>query len=262
MNKSASRSNDQPNAGRRSFMWKAGAAVSAVLATAVPAMSMNKTGKDKGLKSEVDRLTCKLGSLEDENKIRGLHQVFEALLDKGCYEDLIDLFSADGEVKFNGGVFNGRTSGVRRLFCEYFGSGQTGKKIAPAPGFEIDKELQKDKVEISEDRKTAKAQFSYSIQVGSPVISDSVLVKMARLQGSGIMKWWEGGTYNVSYIKDIENENWKINMLEYKTLSKADYKPGRSSAKPIEPPLFLKTYPEDPAGPDRLYRLVKGDKKT
>ncbi len=29
----------QPNAGRRSFLWKAGAAVSAVLASAVPGIS-------------------------------------------------------------------------------------------------------------------------------------------------------------------------------------------------------------------------------
>jgi hypothetical protein len=33
-----------------------------------------------------------------------------------------------------------------------------------------------------------------SEQVGTPVISDSVLVDMARLHGEGIMKWWEGGT--------------------------------------------------------------------
>jgi hypothetical protein len=82
--------------------------------------------------------------------------------------------------------------------------------------------------------------------------SDSQLVQMARLQGEGIMKWCEGGLYEISYVKDIKNGSWKIQRLEYRVLSKTDYRPGRSYAKSISVPLFAKSYPEDPAGPDRL----------
>ena len=259
MTKSASKSIDRPNSGRRSFIWKAGAAVSAVLATAVPAISMPKFTKDKGLKSEVDRLTGMINSLEDEKKINVLHKNFENLLDNGQYENIADLFSVDGEVVFNGGIFKGKEKGIRRLFCELFRSGQTGRKMIPAPGFEFNSES---RVDISQDRKTAKAQFPFSIQVGAPIISDSVLFKMARLQGGGTMKWWERGTYKLSYIRDTKDGSWKIKKLEFQTLSKADYKPGHSSAKPIEFPLFSKTYPEDPAGPDRLVKSVRGSRKV
>jgi hypothetical protein len=46
--------------------------------------------------------------------------------------------------------------------------------------------------------------------------------------------------------------NWKIKRLEYRVLSKAYYRPGRSYARQISVPPFSKVYPEDPAGPDRL----------
>jgi len=252
MNIFTSKSNDQPNIGRRSFIWKTGAAASAVLATSVPAMSMPKMTGDRGLKTEVDRLTGKLGNMEDENQIRRLHHTYENFLNAGGYEEVVNLFVDDGEVLFNGGVFKGKERGIRRLFCNRFSPGMTGKMIMPAPGFELDNELHQDTVEIARDRRSATAQFSYSIQVGSPIISDSVIIKMARLQGEGIMKWWEGGIYNVSYVKDMKGRKWKIKKLEYETLSKADYKPGRSYAKPIDIPAFSKVYPRDPAGPDKL----------
>ena len=259
---SKSISDEKPNTGRRSFMWKAGAAVSAVLATALPAMSVQKTGKDIELKNEVDRLTSKLGSLEDENKILGLHRIFETHLDKGNYENLVDMFTSDGEVKFNGGIFKGKERGVRRLFCKQFSSGMTGRKMVSAPGFELNNDLKGFKVEISRDGKTAKAQFPYSIQVGTPIISDSVLVKMSRLQGGGVMKWWESGTYNVSYVKDLKDGSWKIKRLVYDTLLRADYKPGRAYAKPVDIPAFSKVYPEDHAGPDKLSQKLQESRKA
>ena len=259
MSKTLSKCNDHPNTGRRSFIWKAGAAVSAVLATAVPAMSMPKIGKDKGLKGEVDRLTGMINNLEDENKIRDLHNNFEYLMDNGRYEDLVELFTSDSEVKFNGGVFKGKEKGVKRLFCELFRSGNTGKRMMPAPGFELDNES---KVDVFKDYKTAKAQFPFSVQVGTPMVSDSVLVKMARLQGGGTMRWWEGGMYRVSYVKDAGDKGWKIKNLEFRTMAQADYKPGRSYVKPISTPRFSKVYPANPIGPDRLFNSEPGSKEV
>ena len=105
---------------------------------------------------------------------------------------------------------------------------------------------------MAADRKTASASFSYSIQVGAPIVSDSQLVQMARLHGEGIRKWWEGGTYEISYVKDSRDSAWKIKRLEYRVLSKADYRPGKPHARPISIPHFSEVYPEDPAGPDIL----------
>ena len=239
--------NDQ---GRRSFLWKAGAAVAAVLASAVAGVSKPLAEQDAGLKDQVDRLSNQLGIHEDTNAIRALHRTYESYLDRGMYEEVVNLFADDGEVVFNGGFFTGKERGVGRLYSNHFRAGLTGKKIGPAPGFETDPAGLQDNIEVAPDRKSARARFAYSMQVGAPIISDSQLVKMARLQGQGIIKWWEGGIHEASYVK--EGGIWKIKRLEYRVTAKASYAPGRSYARPIHVPAFSKTYPADPAGPDRL----------
>jgi hypothetical protein len=243
---------EQPNTGRRSFVWKAGVAVSAALASAVPGMSNHRTSQGAGSDAEVDRLSNRLGILEDEKAIRALHRTYQTYLDNGMYEEVVCLFTEDGEVLFNGGVFKGREDGISRLYRDCFSSGLTGRKIGPAPGFEVDPEKQQEIIKVSADRLSAGAQFPYSIQVGAPMPPDSQLAQMARLQGEGIIKWCESGTYEISYAKDSRDGGWKIQKLEYRVLSKTDYRPGRSYARPISVPLFARTFPEDPAGPDRL----------
>ena len=244
-----SNAREQTDAGRRSFLWKVGAGMSAVIAAAAPAIAKPLLSNDKKLKTSADSLAKQVAVLEEEKSIRKLHKAYEDALDKGMYGEVPDMFTKDAAVIFNGGVFKG-DRGVKRLFCNHFSSGMTGKRINPAPGFELNE--QQEMVEVSPDGRTARARFSYSIQVGTPIDSDSVLVKMARLQGEGVIKWWEGGIYELSYVKDVKEGIWKIKRLEYRTLSRADYKPGRSYAKAISVPQFAKLYPKDPAGPDRL----------
>lgn len=240
----------QPDSGRRSFIWKTGAAMSAVIASTVAGISKPKVDPDAGLKDQINQLSNQVGSLKDANAIRTLHQAYESHLDNGMYEEVVNLFTRDAEVVFNGGIFAGKDKGVRRLYCDHFSAGFTGKKIEPAPGFRPDSAQLQDIVEVAADRKSAKAQFPYSMQVGKPMTGDSQLVQMARLQGEGIFKWWEGGIHEGSYVKD--GNSWKIKRLEYRVKSKADYRPGRPYARPIEVPLFSKTYPADPTGPDKL----------
>jgi hypothetical protein len=242
----------KPGTGRRSFMWKMGAAMSAAVATAVPGMANHRTNQDDGKNAEADRLSRQLGILEDEKAIRNLHRSYETFLDGGKYEEAAALFAEDAEVVFNGGVFKGRKEGVARLYCEHFRAGLTGKKIGPAPGFEADSEQPHETIKVSGDGLSAAAQFSYSIQVGTPIASDSSLVQMARLHGGGIMKWCESGAYEISYAKDSKDGGWKIKRLEYRVLSQTDFRPGKAYATPVSVPLFAKTYPEDPAGPDKI----------
>lgn len=246
-----SNTQEQADTGRRSFMWKVGAGMSAVLVAAVPAIAKPVISGDKKLKTSVDSLSRQVAILENEKSIREIHRIYEDMLDKGMYSEVLNMFTDDAEVIFNGGVFKGN-HGVRRLFCDYFGAGMTGKRIDQAPGFQVNPDQKQNIVKIAPDQKSAKASFAYSIQVGAPIISDSLLVKMARLQGEGVKKWWEGGVYELSYIKDIKEGNWKIKRLEYKTLSRADYKPGRTCARDISVPQFSKVFPEDEMGPDRL----------
>jgi hypothetical protein len=240
----------EPNKGRRSFIWKTGAAISAMAASAVAGFSKFGADQSAGVQDRIDRLAKQLGSLEDANAIRKLHQGYESRLSEGVYEEIVGLFTADAELVYNGGLFAGKES-IRRLYCNHFAPGLTGKKIEPAPGFQPQPQ---EMIEVAADRRTATGQFSYSMQVGEPMTANSSLVAMARLQGEGIVKWWEGGIYEASYVK--VGESWKIKRLEYRAASKADYRPGQIYAKPIHIPAFSSVFPKNPTGPDKLIMAI------
>jgi hypothetical protein len=72
--------------------------------------------------------------------------------------------------------------------------------------------------------------FPFSIRVGRPLHTDSSLASMARLHGEGVRTWWEGGVYRVAYGRATIGGPWRITRLEYATLSRADYRAGRSYA--------------------------------
>ena len=228
---------------RRSFIWKMGAGASAAL---VPTVSMAKTEA-----STTDNPALRVALLEEEKALTKFHQAFELAMDSGLHEEVIDMFADDAEVVFNGGVFKSRSGGVTRLYCDRFPEGKTGRRMDPAPGFELTADQQRDSVEVSPDLRSAKAVFPYSIQVGMPFETETSLAAMARLHGEGVRMWWEGGVYRVNYRKD-EAGHWKISRLEYDTLSRADYRPGRSYAQPISVARFATCFPEDQQGPDDL----------
>lgn len=237
---------EQTNSNRRSFLWKAGAAVSAGMAAAVPGMAQ------AGNNEQVGRLSRQVTRMEDENAIHKLHSTFEKYLDNGRYSEVAELFTNDAEVIFNGGIYSGRDGGIKRLYSEHFSAGMTGKKMEPAPGFHIDAEQQQDGIELAADGQSARARFAYSMQVGAPMDDDSVLVQMARLHGEGIRQWWEGGIYEIKFMKDRKDGSWKIARLEHRVLARADYRPGRSQAKPVVVTPFTRVYPAEPTGPDEL----------
>lgn len=229
---------------RRSFFWTMGAGVSTALASTA-ALAGTETADDVGVSRQ-------LASLKDEKAVRELHRAFERAMDAGLYEEVIGMFADDAEVIFNGGVFRKRSRGVSRLYLDRFRAGKTGKRMEPAPGFEVSAERQQDRVRVSPDHRSAEAVFPYSIQVGAPIESDTSFVVMARLQGEGVRTWWEGGTYDVTYVKEPGDGRWKISMLVYNTLSRADYRPGRTYAGPISVLPLSTRYPADPQGPDAL----------
>jgi hypothetical protein len=228
---------------RRSFIWKLGAgATAAVAATAGVAKVQAGSAQDAALRAAL---------LEEEKSLRQLHHGFEQSMDKGLHDEVVGLFADDAEVVFNGGVFRQRDRGVSRLFREQFRSGKTGRRMEPAPGFELTAAQQPDRVEVAADRKSATATFPYSIQVGMPFESENSLASMARLHGEAVRTWWEGGVYRFTYRKDVAG-SWKISRLEYDTLSRADWRAGRSYAQPVAVARFATCFPHDSHGPDAL----------
>jgi hypothetical protein len=254
---SESGNSPKPNTGRRSFIWKTGAGLSAVLASAVAGMSKTKAEDDKTLKDQVGRLSARIGILEDANAIRNLHENYAACLDQGMYEDVMSLFAEDVEVYFNGGLFVGRDTGVRRLYLNHFSEGHTGKRLELSPECQRDSMPQQESIEVAMDRQSAKARFPFSMRVGIPMTEDSTLVQMARLQGQGIVHWNECGIYENSYVK--VGDVWKIKRIEYRTILQAKHALGWAYAEPISIPLFSKAFPQNPTGPDKLIAPVSGN---
>jgi hypothetical protein len=232
---------------RRSFVRKMGAGVSAALVPAVaPAVSAGAAP------AATDDPALRALLLEEENAIRTLHQSFEQAQDKELHESLVAMFAEDAEVMFNGGVFRSQGQGIGRLYRERFRAGRTGRRMEPAPGFELAAGQQRDSVQISADRLSATAVFPYSIQVGTPFETDNSLASMARLHGEAVRTWWEGGEYHVTYRKDVTGGRWTISRLEYRTLARADYRPGRTYAEPLAATPFRMRFPGDQLGPDDL----------
>jgi len=240
----------QPNTDRRSFIRKTGSALSAVLASAVAGISKPKSDEAGALKEKVDRLSNQLGILEDTNAIRELHHAYGYYLDQGIWEEIVNLFDDHGEVYFNGGIFEGKDRGVRRLYIDNFGRGFNGHHCGPVHGFLLDQTQERDTIDIAPHRKSAEARFHCLMQTGVEVVSDSPMMEMARQQGQGVLQWWEGGIYKNSYVRD--GAIWKIKRLTYRSIWQADYALGWTYARPGSIAPFSKTYPEDPSGPDRL----------
>lgn len=227
---------------RRSFISRLGVGVSGALAAA--------TGVARPDFPREDGSAQRVAMLEAEKELRQLHKRFEQAMDDGQHADVIGMFATDAEVVFNGGVFQG-SRGVARLYREHFPSGKIGASMQPAPGFELSASQQIDSVAVSADLKSATAVFPYSIQVGAPIETVSSLAAMARLHGEGVRTWWEGGQYRANYRKDAAGA-WKISRLGYNTLSRADWREGRSYALPMAAVPLPVRFPQDAQGPDEL----------
>ncbi len=237
-----------PDNSRRSFVRKMGVGVSAALASAAgSAGAAPRVVEDPA--SELERRAL---LLEEEKAIRQLHRAFEQAQDKELHDDVIGLFAEDAEVLFNNGLFRWRDQGVSRLYRERFREGKSGRRMEQAPGFELAADQQQESVQVSPDRLSAHAVFPYSIQVGMPFESETSLASMARLHGEGVRTWWEGGAYHVTYRKDASDGRWTISRLEYRTLSRADYRSGRTYAAPIAVAPLTTRFPGDQLGPDEL----------
>ena len=233
---------------RRSFVRKMGAGVSAALVSAAGSAG----AAPRMVEDPMSELELRALLLEEEKAIRQLHQAFEQAQDKALHDEVVGMFAEDAEVLFNGGLFRRRDHGVTRLYRERFREGRSGRRMEPAPGFELAAGQQQETVQVSSDRLSARAVFSYSIQVGMPFESETSLASMARLYGEGVRTWWEGGAYHVTYCKDASEGRWTISRLEYRTLARADYRPGRTYAAPIAVAPLTTQFPGDQLGPDEL----------
>jgi carotenoid cleavage dioxygenase len=191
------------------------------------------------LEATVEELSRHLGRLEDVNAIRKLQHTYGYFMDKGLYDEVVDLFADDGELRFMGGVFKGK-AGVRRLYCERLRPAFTGRN-GPAFGMLCDHMQLQDVIDVAPDGKTAKARFRALLIGGSHDLKPDINPRLPR-------QWWEGGLYENEYVK--QDGVWKVQVMGHQLTWQGDFETGWAHQAPYEGAFWPKLYPEDPLGPD------------
>lgn len=200
------------------------------------------TGDLSALRMQLGQLANEVGALRDLHSIRKLQHAYGYYLDKCLYDEVVDLFSDQGEVRFMGGVFRGR-AGLQRLYCDRFRRNFTGGRNGPVHGFLLDHLILQDIVDVAPDRASACGRFRCFMQAGSHESRKSAVPHTPR-------QWWEGGIYENTYIH--EDGLWKIRILNYRAIYHGLFEQGWAHTPPNFVPFFSKTHPEDPVGPDAL----------
>lgn len=195
------------------------------------------------LRDAVAALARRVRILEAQQAVRTLQHSYGYYLDKCLYQEVVDLFTADGQVSFFGGRYVGRDS-VRRLYVDRFRQRFTGGLNGPRFGFLLDHPQHQDVVTVADDGASARGRFRSMMQAG---LHDAA---KATFPGQVSMdQWWEGGIYENEYA--IEDGVWKIRSLNYRPVWHAEYTEGWAHKQPM--PFFTSTcFPDDPLGPDEL----------
>jgi hypothetical protein len=240
---------------RRSFIGRLSALLAAVpVALAASAAQARSAKRREGHSSPDDRLSAmekqmqemsvELGKLQDVHAIRRLQHSYGYYMDKCLYDEVVDLFAEDGEVRFQGGIYRGR-AGQRRLYCDVMRKTFTGGANGPVYGFLLDHLQLQDIVDIADDRRSAKARVRCFMQAGSH--------DERKESSPGIPRqWWEGGIYENTYAKG-DDGIWRIKVLSYHVAFQANYEEGWAHWKPATHAQGgAQTYPDNPLGPDEL----------
>jgi carotenoid cleavage dioxygenase len=204
---------------------------------------MSSTDELASLRQQVERLTSQVARLEDAQAVRKVQFSYGYYMDKGLYQEVVDLFAEDGEVRFMGGVFRGKQGGVKRLYIDRFRTTFTRGRNAPVYGFMLEHLQMQDIIDVAPDRNSARARLRCFLQGGSHVTKTDRVAALPQ-------QWWEAGVYENTYVR--AGGVWKIKVLNYCLSWQADYEAGWAHSKPYDGPFFKQTYPADPGGPDEI----------
>jgi hypothetical protein len=196
------------------------------------------------LRKQIEWLAGELGALQDVHAIRRIQHAYGYYLDKCLYDEVVDLFSDRGEVRFMGGIFRGKP-GLRRLYCDRFRKRFTGGHNGPVHGFLLDHLQLQDVVDVAPDRGTARGRFRSFMQAGCHET-------MANPPPGMPSQWWEGGVYENEYVR--EEGVWKLSVLNYRAAYHGVYDKGWAHTPPNFVPFFKEIHPNDPSGPDALMK--------
>ncbi|WP_066804642.1 nuclear transport factor 2 family protein [Sphingomonas asaccharolytica] len=205
---------------------------------------MSEADRIAKLESTVEQLSRRLLQREDELDIRKLQYLYGYLIDKCLYNETVDLFADDGEVRFFGGVWRGK-EGARRLYVERFQKRFTHGTNGPIDGFLLDHPQIQDIIDVEPGGEIAYGRARSMMQAGRHKDYTDPSNPMM-----GARQWWEGGIYENTYQK--VDGVWRIKVLNYLPQWHADFETGWANTRPEYVPFPTQTFPQDPTGPDEL----------
>ena len=190
------------------------------------------------LRWQIDQLREQIGIQEDVHAVRTLQFKYGYYMDMCLFGEIVDLFADDCEINFMGGVYRGR-EGAQRMYGG--ASGMNG----PVDGLLFSHVLAQDIVTVAPDRRTAKGRFRTFMQGG-------VHESKKDAPPSIPAQFWEAGVYENEYVK--ERGVWKIQVFNYRIIYQAPYEKGwaHSPEEPLMVSNHVKTFPENPRGPDEV----------
>jgi hypothetical protein len=192
----------------------------------------------KALEERIVQLERQLGIQQDIDDIRRLQYTYGYFIDKSQYNEVVDLFSDDGDVWFLGGIYKGK-AGVRRLYIERFQRNFTQGHNGPRYGWLLDHPQLQMVINVAPDRSHGKARGRSFMQAGLHETAEGEQ-----------RAWWEGGIYENDYVR--EGGVWKIKALRYFPFWHGSFDDGWARTKIDHIPMARTLYPEDPLGPDEL----------
>ena len=240
--------------GRRSFVQRFGAFLALVpLALAGGAARARSTKRRqitssdddrlKAMEKQMEQMAAQLGMLQDVHAIRRVQYAYGYYMDKCLYDEVVDLFTEDGEVHFAGGVYRGR-AGQRRLYAGRFRNVFAKGANGPVYAFLLDHLQLQDIIDVAPDRRTAQARLRCFMQAGAHETKTDLAPGIPR-------QWWEGGVYENTYAKGDDGV-WRIKVLNYRVVFQGAYEEGWAHWKPVTAAADRKAFPEDPLGPDEF----------
>jgi hypothetical protein len=190
------------------------------------------------LSRRIDELEHQLGIQQDIHAVRRLQYAYGYFIDKSQYNEVVDLFSDQGEVWFLGGIYRGK-AGIRRLYIERFRNSFTEGHNGPRYGWLLDHPQMQMIVDVAPDRRTAAVRGRSMMQAG-----------LHETATGNQRAWWEGGVYENRYVR--EDGVWKMLRLGYFPHWHGSFKDGWAKTPIDFVPMPTRLYPEDPFGPDAL----------
>jgi hypothetical protein len=197
-----------------------------------------------GLKALEERLA----DLEQQVQVVTAVQAIERLLhqygyylDKTLYEEIVQLFARDPEVRFLHGIYRG-TEGVERLFLGRFRKRWGGGSNGPAFGHMLDHPMMQHVITVAPDGRSAQGRARVLMMLG---VHDSA----GHTHEAGVFQRWESALYENEYV--MEDGSWRIKKLEIRHAWLCTFESGWAHS-PVWTGYDSVCYPENPDGPDEI----------